>query len=84
MCIFLFGLADIIFSTLTKNKWKKLNFQKKFKIKEFLVALVLFLPKSCLELFFFYEWFLCTNYIFMFIMKRSIGTRGFKNSASKL
>ena len=82
MCIFLFWSDDAIFSNLMKNTWKILN-SKKVEREKFLATLILFFAQKLLIIV-FYKWFLCTNYIFMFIMKRSISTRGFKNSTSKL
>ena len=51
MCIFLFWLADVIFSTLMKNTWN--FFFKKLKMKTFLGASVLFLIKKLFIVFFY-------------------------------
>ena len=77
MCIILFWSDDVIFSTLTKNTLKNFNFKNKMKIlKNSSCPNFIFVQK--LFIAFFYKIILCKNYIFMFIMKRSISTRGSK------
>ena len=79
--MFLSLSADIIFSTLTTNIGKQLKLQK--RSQNYKSSYPSFVSDQKLFMTFFYKLFLYTNYILMFIMKRSISTRGFKNLALK-
>ena len=60
-----------------------LKLKKGSKIEKIPVTLIFIFDQKLFK-FFFYKSFLYTNDILMFIIKRSISTRGFKNSASEL
>ena len=78
MYIFLFLSADTLFSTLTKNTQKKLKLKKGQKFKKSNTCPNFVFDQKLFINFYSINDFFYTNYILMFIRKRSICTRGLK------